>query len=113
MSGIDYFRRMRAPIPIFRHETSAGEEREKHIRFAMFYLDLMYKSNGGQRTSELAMKEEWQSRLDKIEDCIRALRALPMPGTPEDCPEAQIPSDPAWVKSGSGAISRSAVARER
>lgn len=99
MSAIEYFRNMRDPLPRFHHRTRAAAEREKYIKFAMFFLELLYKGNGGLRTSRLGLEEEWNSLLDGVEDCIRALRALPVPGADEDRDPTQFPPNPSWIKS--------------
>lgn len=99
MSGIEYFRSMREPLPHFQHVTTVGVEREKYISFAVFFLELMYKSNGGLRTSALGLEDEWSSRLDKLEDCIKALRVLSIPTRNQDPDEVSIPPNPSWVKS--------------
>lgn len=106
MTAVGYFLQMRRPLPRRNSDTPPAEQRSFYLAMATWFLERAMWMNSVENPDysdclpfmrDESLEESWHRSLDRAKDCIERLKQLPVPGSPDDVPDAPLPPRPSWI----------------
>jgi len=106
MTAVGYFLQMRSPLPRRSEDTPPAEQRSLYLAMATWFLERAMWMNSVENPDygdclpfmrDESLEESWHRSLDRAKDCIEHLKQLPVPGSPDDVPDAPLPPRPSWI----------------
>ncbi len=106
MTAVGYFLQMRSPLPKRESDTLPARERTMYLVIAHLLLERAIWMNSVENPNygdclpfmrDEGLEDSWHRSLDRAKECIEHLKQLPVPGSPDDVPDAPLPPRPSWI----------------